>query len=49
MRLKRDAEADVVARALRAKTGDPRDPWSGYLEGDRRFVDGWLAQLRSAR
>ena len=48
MRLGRDGEADEAARALRTKPTAARDPWSGYLEGDRRFVDVWLDQLRSA-
>jgi tetratricopeptide (TPR) repeat protein len=48
LRADRDAEADAAARALReAQSAAPDDPWPRYLDGDRRFVDRWMADLRS--
>jgi tetratricopeptide (TPR) repeat protein len=47
VRLDRDAEADEVARALRAAGAMAPDPWSTYLDGDQRFVDRWVTQLRA--
>jgi tetratricopeptide (TPR) repeat protein len=47
VRLDRVAEADEVARALRAAGATAPDPWSTYLDGDQRFVDRWLTQLRT--
>jgi len=42
-------EADRLARTLRASSGTPGDdPWWTYLQGDRRFVAGWMARLREA-
>jgi hypothetical protein len=48
MRLNRVTEADEIARAVRtAQASAAPDPWSSYLDGDRRFVDRWIAQLRA--
>jgi hypothetical protein len=32
---------------VRAAGAAAPDPWTFYLEADRRFVDGWIEQLRS--
>jgi len=47
VRLDRDVEADEVARSLRTAGATAPDPWSTYLDGDHRFVDRWIAQLRA--
>lgn len=44
--LSRDAEADQVARSLRATASTAVDPWTTYLEADRRFTDDIIEQLR---
>jgi hypothetical protein len=46
-RLDRVAEADELARALRARTANVDDPWWIYPGGDQRFVDRWMAELRA--
>jgi tetratricopeptide (TPR) repeat protein len=45
-RLDRPVEADERARALRAAGAAGVDPWSFYINGDERFVDDWIKQLR---
>ena len=47
-RINRLAEADELARALRARTAPAEDPWPKYVEGDSRFVNGWLRHVRTA-
>lgn len=47
-RLNRIADADELGRTLRARTSFPPDPWPKYVEGDARFVNQWLQQLRGA-
>ena len=47
VRLDRDVEADEVARTLRTAGATAPDPWFTYLNGDHRFVDRWVAQLRT--
>lgn len=41
----------AIAWAERARTtpDSPVDPWALYWAGDRRFLAGWLAELRRAR
>jgi hypothetical protein len=46
-RLDQPAEADVRARALRTAGADGADPWSHYMSGDNRLVDGWLTHMRA--
>jgi len=46
-RLGRPAEADTRARALRAAGAAGADPWSHYMSGDHRLVDGWLTHMRA--
>jgi tetratricopeptide (TPR) repeat protein len=48
VRLDRVTEADQAARAIRTRPAEAVDPWSIYYDGDRRFVDRWIEQLRSA-
>ncbi len=48
VRLDRAPEADQVARGLRAAGASAPDPWSIYIDADRRFVDRWIEQLRKA-
>jgi hypothetical protein len=47
-RLNEGVEADELARGLRARTAPADDPWPMYVEGDARFVDTWIQQLRGA-
>jgi hypothetical protein len=47
-RINQLAEADELARALRARPATGEDPWPKYFEGDSRFVEQWIRQLRSA-
>ena len=47
VRLDRTAEADRVARAVRSAGAETPDPWIRYGEGDWRFVDRWMDQLRA--
>jgi hypothetical protein len=47
-RVDRLAEADEFARTLRARPSPADDPWPKYVEGDARFVDGWIRQLRAS-
>ena len=46
-RLGRPEEADTRARALRAAGAAGADPWSHYMSGDHRLVDGWLTHMRA--
>lgn len=46
MRLDRETEADEIASAVRAAGPAAPDPWAYYLDGDQRFVDRWIDQLR---
>lgn len=48
MRLDRMQEADEAARVVRTAGSSATDPWSNYGEGDRRFFDLWIDQLRTA-
>jgi hypothetical protein len=49
LRSNRTTEAEERGRTLRAaQAGNPIDPWTSYLDGDRRFVDRWLEELRQA-
>ena len=48
VRLDRVAEADELARALRAKMASAFDPWWEYDRADSRFVGLWIDQLREA-
>ena len=47
-RLNRIAEADELGRALRTRAEMAVDPWPKYVEGDARFVDSWIQQLRAS-
>jgi tetratricopeptide (TPR) repeat protein len=46
LRSGRAEEADSAARALRAQSGAASDPWLSYHQGDWRFVDRWIDELR---
>ena len=43
----RTAEADELAREYRSRESITGDPWWDYATADRRFVEGWLRQVRS--
>jgi tetratricopeptide (TPR) repeat protein len=43
----RTAEADELAREYRSRESISGDPWWDYATADRRFVAGWLRQVRS--
>jgi hypothetical protein len=45
-RINRVTDADELGRALRARTEPAEDPWPKYVEGDARFVNQWIEQLR---
>jgi hypothetical protein len=40
-------EANAASRAVRSAPDDAADPWWRYLTGDGRFVEAWIAELRS--
>ena len=44
--LDRDAEADEVVRTVRKTADKALDPWTTYLEADRRFTDDLIEQMR---
>jgi hypothetical protein len=47
-RLNQVAEADELGRTLRTRPAPAEDPWPMYVEGEARFVESLIQQLRGS-